>query len=426
LRLTFVLQNILVVNHFQKQKRDGGMKTTFQWHDTHKTVCDNAGYCRNGIRRGFTLIELLIVIVIIGILVSLLLPAVQSAREAARRTQCENNLKQLATGCITHESSVQHFPTNGWAFWGLGNSDRGTGMKQPGGWIFNILPYIEQMPLYSYEARKTGTALQAAATSLLTTPLAILHCPSRRAAQPYVNLATKADIPNGTVNADVATWLGGNGQSVVLYDTSVSTITLNTSVAAVARNDYAGNGYNYVDIRNVAATCAPLATAMTAVATQGLSGTDAILDDSDQRGIIQSAIAATSAGKGGVFYPLSMVTVKDISDGTSCTYLIGEKYMNTESYATGEMHGDQWNAFIGDDPDITRYCCAGTSYSTACQDGTGSGETAIWGSAHPIGFHMAFCDGSVHFINYGISLTVHDQLGNRQDGAVVDVSAINQ
>ncbi len=68
----------------------------------------------NNTRRGFTLVELLVVIAIIGILVALLLPAVQAAREAARRTQCTNQLKQLAISFHNHHDTYRHLPSGGW------------------------------------------------------------------------------------------------------------------------------------------------------------------------------------------------------------------------------------------------------------------------------------------------------------------------
>ncbi len=101
-------------------------------------------------RRGFTLVELLVVIAIIGVLVSLLLPAVQNAREAGRRTQCMNNLKQLGLAAQQNLEKLRRFPSGGWGPQWIGDPDRGNSIKQPGGWVYQLLPYMEQQALYDY------------------------------------------------------------------------------------------------------------------------------------------------------------------------------------------------------------------------------------------------------------------------------------
>ena len=133
-------------------------------------------------RHGFTLVELLVVIAIIGILVALLLPAVQSARESARRTQCQNHLKQVGLAWQNHHDTLRHFPTGGWGFNWVGHPDRGFSRIQPGGWIYNLLPYADQKPLHDLGKNGSGLGLTAANAQRIQTPLSFAICPSRRRA----------------------------------------------------------------------------------------------------------------------------------------------------------------------------------------------------------------------------------------------------
>ena len=157
------------------------------------------------IPKGFTLVEVLVVIAIIGILVGLLMPAVQAAREAARKTQCMNNLSQIAKAVQQHESAQGFLPTGGWGNSWVGDADRGFTKKQPGGSIYNILPYVgrpdapqprEGVPgtdwrdgrtvsLNSDGSLPTVVDKPAALLTLVRTPLSFMNCPSRRKSTLY-------------------------------------------------------------------------------------------------------------------------------------------------------------------------------------------------------------------------------------------------
>ncbi|MEZ6072735.1 MAG: DUF1559 domain-containing protein [Pirellulales bacterium] len=136
---------------------------------------------------GFTLVELLVVIAIIGILIALLLPAVQAAREAARRKQCINNLKQMGIGALNHENTYRILPSCGWGSEWLGEPDIGTGKDQPGGWVFNILPFTEQTQIYNLRKGLSGAAGKTATLTMIGTPIPIFNCPTRRSPIAYPN-----------------------------------------------------------------------------------------------------------------------------------------------------------------------------------------------------------------------------------------------
>src|SRR5215213_243763 len=132
-------------------------------------------------RSAFTLVELLVTMAIVSLLVALLLPAIQSAREAARRGQCQNNVKQIALAVILFHDTHRAFPQGGWGNEWVGDPDQGVGQRQPGGWIYNILSFIEENDLHDLGARLTGAAASDQYSKRMQTPIPLLVCPSRRA-----------------------------------------------------------------------------------------------------------------------------------------------------------------------------------------------------------------------------------------------------
>ncbi|MCE5266320.1 MAG: DUF1559 domain-containing protein [Planctomycetaceae bacterium] len=368
----------------------------------------NAKVARAG-SRGFTLVELLVVITIIGILIALLLPAVQAAREAARQMQCRNNLKHLALACLNHEQAQKSYPTGGWSERWVGDPDRGFDRKQPGGWMYNILPYLENKNLHDLGSGQSSANKWSTAKTMVTTPLAVLHCPSRRPADLYPN-----------------------GNNTVLFNCNNGTAVPSWAVA-----DYAGNAgsknLNCISFPTVGASSAP-PSAMDASAMS--KKWPDVCQDSYAGEDGATTVAGVWGQFNGVIYLVSRVKIADIKDGTTFTYLIGERYQDTDYYYNGRASDgqgiDKSPAYAGYGEYNIRftqsfnglYYWHYTAKQVPSQDQANSssptGAQQIFGGPHASGFQMALCDGSVRMIDYNINPTVHNYLGNRADKKKLD------
>jgi prepilin-type N-terminal cleavage/methylation domain-containing protein len=321
---------------------------------------------------GFTLVELLVVIAIIGILVSLLLPAVQAAREAARRTQCANNLKQLGVASLQHETAYGHLPSSGWGWRWMGVPDQGFGHTQPGGWLYNILPYLEQQAVHDLGTGQ-GAAMQAAAGTVAATTLVMMNCPTRRSGGPYAN--------------GYPFWVLSPAPAV-----------------PCARGDYAASsGDAYPSWCNPDCVngpdCGPTSLA---------AGNDPAYANWMDTSLYT-----------GVSFPRSEIKIAHIQDGASNTYLLGEKYLNPDNYTTGADGADNETMYNGYDNDTNRTVNA--AFPPAV-DTPGYAPGDNFGSAHAGIFQMTFCDGSVHAISFAVDSEIHRRLGSRNDGLPIDGS----
>jgi len=308
---------------------------------------------------GFTLVELLVVIAIIGILVALLLPAVQSARESARTLQCTNNLKQLALACHAHEDAQGHLPANGIHYRYVGNPNKGFGVTQPGGWHYNILPFIEQSSLRELGLGQTDAEWKETGKQLVGTAVPTFICPTRGAARPFPY----------TVSAAYQFW------------------NINRP-ATIARSDYAANSGN-----RVGGWC------------------NYILWNSNEKqtGVIYAHKVLRAAdirdGLGNTY----LIGERYIDPNY---YLNGSSGGNDQGWSVGH----DFDVFRCTDWSPSNPATSAT-YAPR-RDTPGVNVREMFGSPHAI-FHMALCDGSVQSVSYAIAPEIHWRLGNREDGEVI-------
>jgi hypothetical protein len=335
-----------------------------------------------------------------------LLPAVQAAREAARRSQCKNNLKQIGLGMMVHLDTQKHFPSCGWGYHWTGDPTKGYGTTQPGGWLYNLLPFIEQQSVHDMALGAVGTSSTSGGGGNKSVILAQMNgivistynCPSRRTGlDVLIKDVSKLETE---YNADEGT-KGQYGQ---------------------ARSDYAGNAGTNEQV-----------TTGTCQVVPGGSADNTGYDGAAYYRQSCNADASPSTGwwspnMNGVTFACSRITLKQITDGTTKTYFAGEKSLQPQYYLGGGPD-DNGAMYEGHDYDVLRWGgkdgnnnastppVVGDYLPLRDQNNTDTAYGEInFGSAHSAGCFFVMCDGSVQTISYTIDPKIHWALSNRRDG----------
>lgn len=361
--------------------------------------------------RGFTLVELLVVIAIIGVLVALLLPAIQAAREAARRTTCVNQVRQMGIALQNHVDAFRVFPTGGNQpnpriedYCSGGTNAPGTPNatnKQGVGAFYQMLPFLEQNAVKGLTSQ---LKLQAA-------KIPLYNCPSRR--------------PPGTGTdrvqlTDYATAQPGTNPCVGSYDPLDVWPFSGTNYGRAIRSFWCGDGTsgNWVSADPD---------------TNGSYG--GVIVRTPYRIITPATPTAPAKGQIVSGYPLA-IKPGQVTDGLSNTLVISEKLVRSDLYegqvppppddAAGQVSDDKGWA-DGWDPDSVRYAGlpplsdddAGTcrsptqAFRRMCIGYGGEIPAIFFGSAHSGGVNAVYADASGHFINFDVDHRVFNSLATR-------------
>lgn len=324
------------------------------------------------VEKGFTLIELLVVIAIIGILAAIILPAVQSAREAARKTDCLNRLKQVGTATFLFHDTNKAFPPARLYSRMDAAAPYDQGKNQPS-WFVRILPFVEQENFYNqWELSKP---YDSHPQSVVSQPIATFICPTRRsisnAMTPSANISVDTRLPCGCgAKVEIAATGGATGDFAGNHgDLSPGSIGAETDYY------YGGNGTGVI------------------ISAQAYTRPDGKLDWTDR------------------------ISYASITDGSSNTFLAGELHVTPTKLNTMPFNGPIYN---GEDlAAFTRVGGPGVPISTRQQEPDLSIPLGF-GSWHLGVCNFVFADGSTKSVSNAIDTVTLGQLCNRKDGDVLN------